>query len=220
VNWLKKLKKAKDSASCNNLINKKYQSTLGKVTSLEHILLMQFCKNCRFPRGHLDPVSLIHGFLGQPKQHLGQVSHFFPNQLMVEAAEKYHPYNCSAFTCYSQHKCASEMTSQSLHLMPIFNIIFTYLLFYPPSFTFLVPAHPGSPGHSVGGRKNGTVKMVVVVVVVVVVVTSLLLSNQLKITCCLPERRCCGAYEKLKITAILLHFCKFLLNANIDLKSN
>jgi len=36
------------------------------------------------------------------------------------------------------------------------------LRFYFPGFTFLVPAHPGSPGHSPGGRK-----MVVVVVVVV-----------------------------------------------------
>ena len=34
--------------------------------------------------------------------------------------------------------------------------------FYLPSFTFLVPAHPDSPGQSPGGRK----KVVVVVVVV------------------------------------------------------
>jgi len=33
----------------------------------------------------------------------------------------------------------------------------------PDGFTFLVPAHPGSPGHSSGGRK-----MVVVVVIVVI----------------------------------------------------
>ena len=38
--------------------------------------------------------------------------------------------------------------------------------FYFPGFTFLVPANPGSPGHSPGGRKK------VVVVVVVVVVTA------------------------------------------------
>jgi len=36
--------------------------------------------------------------------------------------------------------------------------------FYLPGFTFLVPTHPGSPGHSPGGRET-----VVVVVVVVVV---------------------------------------------------
>jgi len=40
--------------------------------------------------------------------------------------------------------------------------------FYLPGFTFLVPAHPGSPGHSPRGRKMVVVVAVVVVVVVVV----------------------------------------------------
>jgi len=31
--------------------------------------------------------------------------------------------------------------------------------FYFPGFTFLVPAHPGSPGHSPGGRKMVVVVM-------------------------------------------------------------
>jgi len=37
-------------------------------------------------------------------------------------------------------------------------------------FTFLVPAHPGSPGHGLGGRKTVVVVVVVVLVVLVVVV--------------------------------------------------
>ena len=38
--------------------------------------------------------------------------------------------------------------------------------FYLPGFTFLVLAHPGSPGHSPGDRKMVAVVVVVVVVVV------------------------------------------------------
>jgi len=42
--------------------------------------------------------------------------------------------------------------------------------FYLPGFTFLVPAHPGSPGESPGGRKTILVVVVVVAVVVAVAV--------------------------------------------------
>jgi len=42
--------------------------------------------------------------------------------------------------------------------------------FYFPGFTFLVPAHPGSPRQSPGGRKTVVIVVVVVVAVVVVVV--------------------------------------------------
>jgi len=53
----------------------------------------------------------------------------------------------------------------------IWHFYFNKYKFYLPGFTFLVPAHPGSPGHSSGGHET-------VVVVVVVSISKLLHQTQ------------------------------------------
>ena len=128
-------------------------------------------QNCPFPWGDLAP-HLTHGSLSpNPKQHLDQFSYFstanccdrvaFSALTLFVGRQEGHPACKKTFEWWGAGVVICLERDADLHMAQLMPLPLTVSCFskIQISFTFLVPAHPGSPG-------KGAVKWCVCVTVV------------------------------------------------------